>query len=563
METASNFLAPPPPFPPRTPSRKCASSTSAAPAVTSVPTASLARSFPTSVLLQEQRDEYKPLLHILKEDKLSQVTLDRRHMLTGTSGKEEDPGNSEQLVQNLEHQFLDWPGLYPLLPPSNMHKDPSLSSIMQSATVGMKLEDVEPSIALALAKKALSASKQAAMLYEDNEILEDDLNGSLSYSLGSTSSIKLPLEREIAVRSTRLQERRSKKRRASKLKDVVLERYRPNKVKAKRKTKTKTKQRGLDQNVPFPQFSSHQTKLLTNKEELTLIAQIQDFKKLEEVRSELQSHIGREPTLAEWSGVVGLSCRVLQSQIDSSNRCRQRLISANLGLVVHVARKYLSSGVSLPDLFQAGRSGLITSIDRFKPQAGSRFSTYAYWWIRQSVRKSIFEHGRLIRLPEHVHALLSKVSKARRLLIEEGISDPTDEQVAKRVNITTEKLMVLQNRAREPISLQQKVGAESNVSLEAIAVDHSNPDPEEAAVNELMMQHVRNLIVTTLEPRERQIVRLRFGIGGGRVNTLTEVGEKLGLSRERVRQLQDQSLGKLKQGMESAGADEFRELLYT
>nr|AKC88792.1 sigma factor [Pelargonium transvaalense] len=558
METASNFLAPPPPFPPRTPSRKCASSTSS---VISVPTASLAQSFPTSVLLQEQRDEYKPLLHILKEDKLSQVTLDRRHMLTGTSGKEEDPGNSEQLVQNLEHQFLDWPGLYPLLPSSNMHKDPSLSSIMQSATVGMKLVDVEPSIALALAKKALSASKHAAMLYEGNEILEDDLNGSLSYSLGSTSLIKLPLEKEIAVRSTRLQERRSKKRRVSKLKDVVLERNRPRKVKAKRKRKTK--KRGFDQNVTFPPFSSHRTKLLTNKEELTLIAQIQDLMKLEEVKSLLQFHIGREPTLAEWSGVVGISCRVLQSQIDSGNSSRERLISANLGLVVHVARMYLRSGVSLPDLFQAGRFGLITSIDRFKPQAGCRFSSYAYWWIRQAVRKAVIDHGRLIRLPEHAHALLSKASKARRLLIKEGISHPTNEQIAKRVNITTEKLVVLQNRAREPISLQQKVCAESNVTLEVITADPNNPDPEEAAVNELMMQHVRNLIVTTLEPRERQIVILRFGIGGGRVKTLTEVGEKLGLSRERVRQLQDRSLGKLKQCMESEGADAFREILYT
>nr|AKC88781.1 sigma factor [Pelargonium cotyledonis] len=557
METASNFLASPPPFPSRTQSRKCASSTSAAPAVTSMPTASLARSFPTSVLLQEQRDEYKPLLHILKEDKISQVTLDRRHMLTGTSGKEEDPDNSEQLVQNLEHQLLDWPGLYPLLPPSNMHKDPSLSPTMQSATVSMKLIDVEPSIALALAKKALSASKEAAMLYADNEILEDDLNGSLSYSLESTSLTKLPLEKEIAVRSTRLQERRSKKRRVSKLKDVVLERNRSKKVKAKRKIK----QRGSDRNDRFqPLFSCHQTKLLTYKEELTLIAQIQDLMKLEEVKSKLQSHIGREPTLFELSERVGISCRVLQSKIAAGYSSREKLISANLRLVVHVAKKYLYSGLSLPDLFQAGRLGLITSVDKFKPQ-GCRFSTYAYCWIRQEVRKAVFECGSIIHVPEHVHAVLRKVSKAKRLLVEEGNLHPTNEQIAKRVNITTEKLVVLLNRARQPISLQRTVFADQNTTLEDITSDPNNSDSEESVVNELMKQHVRNLIVTTLKPRERKIIQLRYGIGGGRVNTLDEVGLIFGLSRERVRQLQDQSLAKLKQRMESEGADSFKQLL--
>nr|AKC88789.1 sigma factor [Pelargonium myrrhifolium] len=558
METASNFLAPPPPLPPRTPSRKCTSSTSSAPAVTYMPTASLARSFPTSVLLQELHDEYKPLLHILKEDKISQ-TLDRRHMLTGTSGKEEDPSNSEQLV-NLEHQLLDWPGLYPLLPPSDMHKDPSLSSNMQSATVSMKLIDAEPSIALALAKKALSASKHAAMLYEDNEILEDDLNGSLSYSLGSTSLTKLPLEKEIAVRSTRLQERRSKKRRVSKLKDVVLERNRPKKVKAKRKNK----QRGFNLNDPFPLFfSSHQTKLLTHKEELTLIAQIQDLSKLEIVKNMLQSHIGREPTLFEWSEVVGLSCRDLQLKVNSGNSSREKLVSANLRLVVHIASKYKNYGVQLPDLFQAGRMGLITSMNRFKPQAGTRFSTYAYWWIRQAVRKAIFEHGRFIRLPENVHALLSKVYKARKLLVKEGFPRPTDEQVAERVNITTEKLAELENRARLPISLQKKVYTDSNVTLEDIIADPNHPDPEEEALNELMKQDLHDLIVTTLEPRESQIIFLRFGIIGGRVKTLGEVGLKFGISRERVRQLQDQSLAKIKQRMQSQGMAGFRELLYS
>nr|AKC88761.1 sigma factor [California macrophylla] len=555
MEAARSLISSPPPFPPRTLPRISASSVSPATAVTSMPTASLARNFPTSVLLQEQRDEYRPLLSIFKEDKTSQLTLDRRHMTTDTSDKEEAPGYSEQLVRDFQNQLLAWPGLYSLLSPSHRHENQSLSSTMQSATTDTKSIDVESSIAISLAKKALLASKQAVMLNEYSETFKDDLNGSLSQSVESTSLTNLPLDERITVRSTRLQERHSKKRRVPNLKGAVNERNMSRRVKAKRKTK-----KGLSRNDPFNSlFSSKKSKPLTAKEELEVIAQVQDLMKLEEVKSRLQSHFGREPTLVEWSEVVGISSRDLQSQLYSGNRSREKLICANLRLVVYVAKPYLKSGVSLQDLFQAGCMGLMTSVQRFKPQAGCRFSTYAYWWIRQTVRKASIQTSGFA-LPAHIHALLGKVQKARRLYGQEGNHNPTADEIAERVNITVHKLRKLLIRSREPISLQQTVwGDEGGVTYQEITEDTTIEGPEK----ELMIMDINNLLMKTLNPRERRIIRLRYGIEGDRPYTLSEIGVQFGISRERVRQLVDQSTLKLQKFSDTEGfkLEEYGEML--
>nr|AKC88766.1 sigma factor [Erodium gruinum] len=545
MEAARSLIVSPPSFPPRTLPRSSASSVSPVNAVTSMPTASLAQNFPTSVLLQEQRDEYRPVLNIYKEDKTSQVTLDRRHMTTGSSDKEEGPDNSEQLVRDFQNQLLAWPGLCSLLPPSSRLENLSLSSTMKSSTIDTEVIDVESSIVLALAKKALLASKQAVMLNEDSETFKDDLNGSLSHSLVSTSLTKLPLDEVITVRSTRLQERHSKKRKASKLKGVVNDRNISRRVKAKRKTK-----KGLGGNDHFTSMlASNKTKVLTAKQELEVIAQVQDLLKLEEVKNRLESHFGREPTLAEWSEGVGISPRALQSQIYSGNSSRQKLICANLRLVVHIAKSFLTSGVSIQDLFQAGCIGLMTSVGRFKPQAGCRFSTYAYWWIKQAVRKASYQRS-WITLSAHTHALLGKISKARRLFDQEGNHNPTYEELAERVNIKVDKLRLILIRSREPISMDQPVwGDEGGVTYHDITEDTTLDGPE----IKLMQMDLNNLLVRTLEPRERQMVRLRYGIDGGRPYTLTEIGVKFGISRERVRQLVDKSTLKLRECPESEG----------
>nr|AKC88768.1 sigma factor [Erodium trifolium] len=549
MEAARSLIASTPSFPPRTLPRNSASP---ATAVTSMPSASLAQNFPTSVLLQEHRDEYRPLLNIFKEDKASQVTLDRRHTTTDTS--DEDIGKSEQLVRDFQNQLLAWPDLCSLLAPSYRHENLSLSSTMQSTTIDTKLIDVESSIVIALAKKALLASKQAVMLNEYFETVKDDLNGSLSHSLGSTSSTKPPLDEMITVRSTRLQERHSKKRKVPKLKDAVNERNMSRRVKGKRKIKKSPGENGFLRSL----LSSKKTNVLTSEEELEVIAQVQDLLKLEEVKSRLEYQFGREPTLVEWAEGVGISPQALRSQVHSGNNSREKLICANLRLVVHVAKPYLKSGVSLQDLFQAGCIGLMTGVEKFK-YVGCRFSSYAYWWIKQAVRKASHQRYWFI-LPDSVHVLLAKVWKARRLYGEEGNKNPTCEEIAERVNIKVDKLKILLIWAKEPISLEQTVwGDEGGVTYHEITEDTTIEGPE----RELMRMDINNLLIRTLNPRERKMFMLRYGIDGGRPHTLSEVGAKVGLCQERVRIVLERSILKLQQWSDYQGfnLEAYREMV--
>ncbi|KDO48079.1 hypothetical protein CISIN_1g008352mg [Citrus sinensis] len=406
MEAGRNLLSSPPSFPSRTRVKHSLSSSASssssssvlmhneqsAPAVASVPTSSVARHFPTSVLLQEQRDEYRPLLHMFKEDKTSQATSDSRNIETEAFFVEEkNSGDLDQLVQDLEHQFLHWPDLWNLSPPMKRGEDPSVSLTMQSLSNDTEESvDAEPFDAVALARKALSASKEAASLAENPK-----LNGAEFTDISLTSSLGYPLEEVKQFSQPRFLERRSKKRKVSKPQVTNHETYNSRKASVKKKLSE-----GFDRNDPLRLFlwGPETRKLLTADEEFELIAQIQDLIRLEKEKSKLQSQFGREPTLIEWAKAIGLSCRDLKSELHSGNSSREKLINANLRLVVHVAKQYQGRGISLHDLLQ-GSMGLMKSVEKFKPQAGCRFASYAYWWVRQTIRKAIFQHSRTIRLP--------------------------------------------------------------------------------------------------------------------------------------------------------------------
>lgn len=511
-------------------------------AVASIPTSSVARHFPTSVLLQEQRDEYRPLLQMFKEDKTSQATSDWKKMETEASFVEEkNSGDLDQLVQDLEHQFLHLPDLWNLLPPMKTREDPSLSLTMQSLSNDTEgSEDVEQFDAVALARKALSASKEAASLAKNPK-----LNSAEFTDISLTSSLGFPLEDVKTVRSTRFLERQSKKRRVSKPQLMGHETYTSRKASAKKKLSE-----GFDPNDPLRLFlwGPETRTLLTAEEEFELIAQIQDLIRLEKEKSKLQSQFGREPTLIEWAKAVGLSCRDLKSELHSGYSSREKLINANLRLVVHVAKQYQGRGISLHDLLQEGSMGLMKSVEKFKPQGGCRFASYAYWWVRQTIRKAIFQHSRTIRLPENIYTLLSKVLEAKRLCIQEGNHSPDKEDLARRVGITVEKLERLMFITRMPLSMQQPVWADQDTTFQEITADTGVEIPDISVQKQLMRQHVRNL-VSFLNPKERHIVRLRFGIEDGKPKSLSEVGNIFGLSKERVRQLECRALYRLKQSL--------------
>ncbi|XP_031279075.1 RNA polymerase sigma factor sigF, chloroplastic-like isoform X1 [Pistacia vera] len=555
MEAGRNLLSSPPSFPSRTHLKNTSSSSvlklheQAAPTMSSVPTFTVARHFPTSVLLQEQRDEYRPILHMSKEDKTSMPTMDRRQLETGASVLEENSSNLDQLVQDFEHQLLHLPGLWNLLRPGQTGVNNSLST-MQSST--SNTEEFEPFNAVALARKALSASKEAASLAENPK-----LNGAESDDIISTSSSNFPLNEVKTVRSTRRLERRSKKRRVSKPQVMVPETYRSKKSDVQKKLSE-----GFNPNDPLRLFlwGPETRQLLTVKEESECVAQIQNLMRLEKVKSKLESQFGREPTLIEWADAVELNCRDLQSELQSGNNSREKLINANLRLVVHVAKQYQGRGLILQDLLQEGSMGLMKSVERFKPDAGCRFASYAYWWIRQTIRKAIFQHSRTIRLPEHVYTLLSKVLEAKRLCIQEGNHCPNKEELAIRVGITVEKLDNLLFFTRMPLSMQQPVWADQDTTFQEITADTGIEIPNISVAKQLMRQHVRNLL-NVLNPKERRIIRLRFGIEDGKPKSLSDIGSMFGLSKERVRQLENRAVYRLKQSLGSEGLAGYADLL--
>nr|AKC88770.1 sigma factor [Francoa sonchifolia] len=548
MEAGRNLLVSPPPFPQRT--------HASAPAATSMPTTSLARNFPTSVLLREQREEYRVLCHILKEERTSEATLDMRQMLNGAV-QEEISDNSDQLVQDFERRLLQWPGLWPIFPSLQTGGSPSSSLAMQPVTPttdGEKSAGTESCLAAALAMKSLSASKQAAPLLNESKLARVNGDGLPAPSLDPASLVSVPLDKVRIVRSTRLLERRSKKRVP---KVGVHETFHSRRTDIKRKSSE-----GFDPNDPLRMFlwGPETKQLLTAKEEFELIDHIQDMMKLEEVKSRLLSQFGHEPTLIEWAEAAGISCRVLQSQLRTANKSREKLINANLRMVVHIAKQYLGKGLSFPDLLQEGSMGLMKSVEKFKPQAGCRFATYAYWWIRQTVRKAIFQHSRTIRLPENVYTLLGKVLEAKKSCIQEGNHRPTKEELARRVGITVEKLEKLLYTTRMPLSMQQPVWAGQDTTFQEIIADTEIEIPDISVGKQMMRQHVRNLL-SILSPKERRIIRLRFGIEDGKQKSLSEIGAVFGLSKERVRQLESRALYRLKQCLSSQGLGAYTDLL--
>ncbi|KAK6943847.1 RNA polymerase sigma-70 region 4 [Dillenia turbinata] len=523
----------------------------AAPALQHIGT-STTRNIPGSLRLQEQRDEDKTFLQTLREGRMAQAIVDRRQLESGSSVCEAYKVEYDLYLKELEHHFLHFHGLWYLLPSLQIQGKPSLS--MQSVAANeKKLVDVsKPHCdAVALAKKALSASQEAASLAEDSEVCGDD--ESLSSSLATRSSY--PVKEKI-VRSSRLLERRSKKRRVP-IKKMVDESFFP-----KRAIKQKRATERLDLNDPLQLFlsSPETTELLTSKEESELIVQIQELSRLQEVKSRLQAQFDREPTLVEWAKAVGINCWDLQSQLRSGKNSREKLIYANFRMVVHIAKQYKGRGLSLPDLLQEGSMGLMKSVEKFKPQAGCRFATYAYWWIRQSIRKAIFQHSRTVRLPENVYTLLGKVQEAKRSYVQEGNHDPTTEELSRRVGITIERLENLLHSTRMPLSMQQPIWSDQDTTFQEITADPEIEIPEVSVAKQLMRRHVRNLL-SILNPRERQIIRLRFGIEDGNEKSLSDIGNVFGLSKERVRQLESRALYKLKQCLSSQGLEAYTDML--
>ncbi|NJR40891.1 MAG: RpoD/SigA family RNA polymerase sigma factor [Leptolyngbyaceae cyanobacterium CSU_1_4] len=286
--------------------------------------------------------------------------------------------------------------------------------------------------------------------------------------------------------------------------------------------------------------------LLKPCEEVELARRVKFLGEVEELRERLQTELGRPVSKADLCQSMNVTERQLEHRLYLSRVAKRKMIRSNLRLVVSIAKRYLNRGVPFLDLIQEGALGLNRATEKFDPDKGYKFSTYAYWWIRQGITRTIANDARTIRLPIHIVEKLNKLKKAHRELRKDLNRNPTDVELAASLDMTPEQLRNLQQVRRRSLSLNHRVGKGEDTELMELLEDNSTQSPE-AQMNETMMrQEIYAVLGEVLTERERDIIALRYGLTTGETHTLEEVGGMFNLSRERVRQIQTKAMRKLR-----------------
>jgi RNA polymerase primary sigma factor len=320
--------------------------------------------------------------------------------------------------------------------------------------------------------------------------------------------------------------------------------------------KAKTRQHVLDAVLPISafdedaieQFCSEHEVTATKLEEMLRLRRVEYALLPPEVQS-LLSSVDYTPSESEVTSVfralsTSLSAR-WKDMIVRGDAARKRLTEANLRLVVSVAKKYVGRGMSMLDLVQEGNLGLLRAVEKFQYHKGFKFSTYATWWIRQAITRAIADQARTIRIPVHMVETINRVSRTARRLHQSLGREPTSEEIGVEVELPPERVREVQKISQEPVSLESPVGEEDDSTLGDFIEDTNALAPADAAAFQMLKQQVEE-VLWSLGERERQVLEMRFGLDGGRIRTLEEVGREFGVTRERIRQIEAKALRKLR-----------------
>jgi len=286
--------------------------------------------------------------------------------------------------------------------------------------------------------------------------------------------------------------------------------------------------------------------LLDASEEIELARQVRFLTRTENASEKLTRELGRKPTRQEMLAKLKISDGELTLKLQEGRAAKRRMIRSNLRLVVSIAKRYLNRGVPFLDLIQEGALGLNRATEKFDPDKGYKFSTYAYWWTRQGITRTIANDARTIRLPIHIVEKLNKLKKAHRDLRRDLQRNPTEQELAIALDITVDQLRSLQQVRRRSLSLNHRVGKGEDTELMELLEDSKTQTPESKISETMMRQEITSVLAEVLTEREKEIITLRYGLTTGETHTLEEVGGIFNLSRERVRQIQTKAMRKLR-----------------
>jgi len=292
--------------------------------------------------------------------------------------------------------------------------------------------------------------------------------------------------------------------------------------------------------VDLPDEAEAGTARLRRVQEVARAAERGEATEVDAITAYLRE-IGRVPMLSHAQEID------LAQRIEAGDKeAVQQFVLANLRLVVSIAKRYVGRGLTLLDLIQEGNIGLMRAVQRYDWRRGHRFSTHATWWIRQAISRAVADKGRAIRLPVYVNTALNRVRRERQRLVQELGRDPTEQELADAVGMDVERLHELEAAPGTPISLELPVGEDEEQELGDVLADEASTSPEEVATTRTMKQEVQEVLEDVLTPRERLVLQLRFGLGNGHTFPLEQVGRQLGITRERVRQIEAGALAKLR-----------------